>query len=68
MAVFGVPFASDMDAVHACNTALKMRDALAITNRDRAEKGKITIKMGIGVNTGMVTNSYNRCYLETLVP
>jgi class 3 adenylate cyclase len=54
MAVFGVPFASAEDAVHACNTALKMRDALAISNRERQEKGKLTIKMGIGINTGMV--------------
>ncbi|KAJ3261103.1 hypothetical protein HK103_006412 [Boothiomyces macroporosus] len=54
MAVFGVPFAKDEDAIHACNTALKMRDALVITNRDREAQGKKTIKMGIGVNTGMV--------------
>jgi class 3 adenylate cyclase len=54
MAVFGVPFASTEDAVHACNTALKMRDALAVSNRERHEKGKLTIKMGIGINTGMV--------------
>jgi adenylate cyclase len=68
MAVFGVPFASDMDAIHACNTALKMRDALAITNRDRAEKGKITIKMGIGVNTGMVSMIDVRYCPGILVP
>ncbi|KAJ3315054.1 hypothetical protein HDV04_004854 [Boothiomyces sp. JEL0838] len=54
MAVFGVPFSKDEDAIHACNTALKMRDALVITNRDREAQGKKTIKMGIGVNTGMV--------------
>jgi class 3 adenylate cyclase len=67
MAVFGVPFACEMDAIHACNTALKMRDALAITNRERAEKGKITIKMGIGINTGMVICVYDRCFREILV-
>eukprot|EP00842_Homolaphlyctis_polyrhiza_P004928 jgi/Hompol1/5436/HPOL_004466-RA len=54
MAVFGVPFASPEDAVHACNTALRMRDSLAISNRERAAAGKKTIKIGIGVNTGMV--------------
>ncbi|KAJ3373471.1 hypothetical protein HDU91_000086 [Kappamyces sp. JEL0680] len=55
MAVFGVPFASPEDAIHACNTALKMRDALVVTNQARVEAGKCVIKIGIGVNTGMVT-------------
>ncbi|KAI8905955.1 GAF and PAS/PAC sensor-containing adenylate/guanylate cyclase [Gorgonomyces haynaldii] len=54
MAVFGVPFQSDDDAIHACNTALKMKDALAISNKARAAAGKQTIKIGIGINTGMV--------------
>ena len=54
MAVFGVPFASPDDAIHACNAALRMRDALVITNKTRAEQGKSPIKIGIGVNTGMV--------------
>ncbi|KAI8902572.1 hypothetical protein BC833DRAFT_342278 [Globomyces pollinis-pini] len=54
MAVFGVPFSSPDDAIHACNTALKMKDALVVTNRERASQGKRVIKIGIGVNTGMV--------------
>ena len=54
MAVFGVPFAAPEDAVHACNAALKMKDALVITNQMRLDQGKCSIKMGIGVNTGMV--------------
>nr|KAJ3420326.1 hypothetical protein HK105_005811 [Polyrhizophydium stewartii] len=54
MAVFGVPFASPEDAVHACNAALRMRESLAVFNRIRAAAGKQTIKIGIGVNTGMV--------------
>ena len=54
MAVFGVPFASSEDAIHSCNSALKMREYLAISNRARAQAGKQTLKIGIGINTGMV--------------
>jgi adenylate cyclase len=54
MAVFGVPFISQEDATHACNTALKMREALIVTNKFRESSGKLGIKIGIGVNTGMV--------------
>lgn len=54
MAVFGVPFASNEDAIKSCNCALRMRDALVISNKNRQELGKMTIKIGIGVNTGMV--------------
>jgi adenylate cyclase len=54
MAVFGVPFATESDAVHACNSALKMRASLALLNKSRAEASLTTIKIGIGINTGMV--------------
>ena len=54
MAVFGVPFASNEDAIKSCNSALRMRDALVTSNKNRSELGKMTIKIGIGVNTGMV--------------
>lgn len=54
MAVFGVPFASPEDAIRSCNAALRMRDSLVITNKNRQDLGKMTIKIGIGVNTGMV--------------
>ncbi|RKO92152.1 hypothetical protein BDK51DRAFT_40951 [Blyttiomyces helicus] len=54
MAVFGVPFVSPDDSIHACNAALRMKDSLAITNKDRQAAGKKPIKIGIGVNTGIV--------------
>ena len=54
MAVFGVPFACSEDAIHACNASLRMRDALVLTNETRVSQGKKPIKIGIGVNTGMV--------------
>ncbi|KAI9329391.1 hypothetical protein DFJ73DRAFT_860793 [Zopfochytrium polystomum] len=54
MAVFGVPFVSPDDSIHACNAALRMKESLVIFNEARAKAGLIQIKIGIGVNTGMV--------------
>ncbi|KND03467.1 uncharacterized protein SPPG_00950 [Spizellomyces punctatus DAOM BR117] len=54
MAVFGVPFVSAEDGIHACNAALRMRDCLLILNEGRIATGKRPIKIGIGINTGMV--------------
>ncbi|TPX70559.1 hypothetical protein SpCBS45565_g01698 [Spizellomyces sp. 'palustris'] len=54
MAVFGVPFVSAEDGIHACNAALRMRDCLVILNEGRLATGKRPIKIGIGINTGMV--------------
>ncbi|KAI9096627.1 hypothetical protein DFS34DRAFT_148869 [Phlyctochytrium arcticum] len=54
MAVFGVPFVSAEDGTHACNAALRMRDCLILLNESRAAAGKREIKIGIGLNTGMV--------------
>ncbi|KAJ3300723.1 hypothetical protein HK104_006021 [Borealophlyctis nickersoniae] len=54
MAVFGVPFVSEEDSTHACSTALRMQASLAVLNEKRASAGKKTVKIGIGVNTGMV--------------
>ncbi|KAJ1558907.1 hypothetical protein HK096_006579, partial [Nowakowskiella sp. JEL0078] len=54
MAVFGVPFVSPEDSVHACNAALRMKEALAISNEHRVSIGQEEVKIGIGVNTGMV--------------
>lgn len=54
MAVFGVPFANAEDAVHACNSALKMKDAMVQGNKIRLEHGKPALAMGIGINTGIV--------------
>ncbi|KAI9352204.1 hypothetical protein BDR26DRAFT_850523 [Obelidium mucronatum] len=55
MAVFGVPFVNADDSIHACNAALRMRDSLVIYNEHiRIPNNQKPIKMGIGVNTGMV--------------
>lgn len=54
MAVFGVPSTTENDAIHACNSAIKMRESLYILNKKRSELGLETIKIGIGINTGNV--------------
>ncbi|KAI8815296.1 hypothetical protein BJ742DRAFT_876179 [Cladochytrium replicatum] len=54
MAVFGVPFVSPEDSIHACNAALRMRDYLAISNEQRKINNQVSVKIGVGVNTGMV--------------
>ena len=54
MAVFGVPFSSSLDSNHACNAALRMRDALVLTNKARSAQRKPAINIGIGINTGVV--------------
>ena len=54
MAVFGVPFAHNDDAIHACNAALKMREALRIWNIERVSQSQQELSIGIGINTGMV--------------
>ncbi|KAJ3122017.1 hypothetical protein HK098_003172 [Nowakowskiella sp. JEL0407] len=54
MAVFGVPFVNPDDSIHACNAALRMKEALAISNEQRKLLGQVPVKIGIGVNTGMV--------------
>ncbi len=54
MAVFGVPFATLEDPINACNAALRMQVAVKELNDKRESQGLLGIKIGIGVNTGMV--------------
>ncbi|KAG5455718.1 MAG: nucleotide cyclase [Olpidium bornovanus] len=66
MAVFGIPFVSGADAIHACNTALRMRDSLAAANERRRERGEQELRIGIGINTGecLVGNIGNKQRME----
>ncbi len=54
MAVFGVPFPSATDAIHACRCALRMLDALDIFNERLQQQGRPSISIGIGINSGEV--------------
>jgi adenylate cyclase len=54
MAVFGVPYPQEDDAVRAVRTALSMRRSLESFNRLQRHKGLYPVEMGIGICTGEV--------------
>lgn len=54
MAVFGVPFVTPEDSIKACNAALRMKASLKIANKTRKAAGLKEIRVGMGINTGIV--------------
>jgi adenylate cyclase len=54
MAVFGVPFPSSTDAIHACRCALRMMKALDVFNNKLKQNQRPPIAIGIGINSGEV--------------
>ncbi len=56
LAVFGVPFGREDDALRAARAALEMRRELRAINRERTRKGKLTVEMGIGITSGAVVS------------
>lgn len=56
MVSFGTPTPSSQDAIHAIRCALKMRQALAQWNQERAVNGLKIIHQGIGIHYGPVVS------------
>lgn len=54
MAVFGVPFLKDDDAVRAVQAGLRVQEAVKELNFRRRESGQAAIKIGVGLNTDTV--------------
>ncbi|MGH9570188.1 MAG: adenylate/guanylate cyclase domain-containing protein, partial [Candidatus Angelobacter sp.] len=55
MAVFGAPISKGRDAVGAVETAIQMQRLVAEMNRDARERRWPELRIGIGINTGVVT-------------
>lgn len=55
MAVFGAPISKGNDAVNAVKAATEIQRFLVEMNRDAAARQWPEIKVGIGINTGIVT-------------
>lgn len=53
MVYFGAPIASDRHAVDAVNCALDMVVALEGLNQQRASRGASSLRIGIGIHTGL---------------
>jgi adenylate cyclase len=55
MAVFGAPISKGNDAAHCVNAAVQIQRLLIELNRDAAARKWPELRVGIGVNTGIVT-------------
>jgi adenylate cyclase len=55
MAIFGAPFSKGNDAVNAVHAAIAIQSMIQELNRDAADRGHPELRIGIGINTGVVT-------------
>lgn len=55
MAVFGVPISKGNDAANAVNAAIQVQRLMQEMNRDAAARRWPELRIGIGINTGIVT-------------
>ena len=55
MAVFGAPISKGDDAAHCVEAAIQIQKLLVEMNRDAAARRWPELKVGIGINTGIVT-------------
>ncbi len=55
MAFWGAPLADGSHAIHATQTALDMQQALKSLNQELLAKGWPELKIGVGINTGVMT-------------
>jgi class 3 adenylate cyclase/predicted ATPase len=65
MAVFGVPYVHEDDALRAVRAAVEMRAALARLNDDLTREGRPELRMRIGVNSGEVVTGERGATLVT---
>lgn len=55
MAIFGATDSNQDHAENACRTAVEMILELEKLNKEREARGQVTLKIGVGINTGPVT-------------
>jgi adenylate cyclase len=55
MAIFGAPISKGNDAQRAVDAGVAIQRLVAEMNRDAARRGHPEIKVGVGINTGVVT-------------
>ena len=55
MAVFGAPFSKGNDAANAVHAAIAIQTMISELNRDASDRGHPELKIGVGINTGVVT-------------
>lgn len=55
MTIFGAPFSKGSDAANGVKAAMEIQNLMFELNRDAINRGWPELRIGIGVNTGMVT-------------